>query len=56
MQQPYLIGEYAIDLLKDHFQNKEVAKKIQLKILAISSKNINEKLQSIKKYSLGLKK
>ena len=54
MQQPYLMGEKAVYAMDMHLNGNEVDKDIQLPILAISSKNISQKLQTIKKYVLGI--
>lgn len=54
MQQPYLMGEKAVESLYDHFSGKEVQKQQQLEILAISGENIEEKLPIIKRNVLGM--
>ena len=54
MQQPYLMGETAVDTLDQHLKGDTVAKHIQLSILAISTANIKEKLPLIKRNVLGL--
>lgn len=54
MQQPYLMGTKAIELLERHFQGKIVSKNIELPILAISKENITEKLPVIKRNVLGI--
>jgi ribose transport system substrate-binding protein len=54
MQQPYIFGEKAIQLLNDLFNNKTVQKHIQLSILAISKENIEENRTIIKRNVLGI--
>jgi ribose transport system substrate-binding protein len=54
MQQPYLMGQKAVESLVEHIDGKKVAKQQQLEVLAISSKNIEEKLPIIKKNVLGI--
>lgn len=54
MQQPYLMGQKAVESLIEHLEGKTVAKKQHLEVLAISSKNIEEKLPIIKKNVLGI--
>ncbi len=54
MQQPYYMGEKAVESLHRHLQGKEVEKNQQLPILAISAKNINEKLPVIRRNVLGM--
>lgn len=53
MQQPFLMGEKAVEVLTDHFKGKDVKKKIMLSILAIDKANIEEKLPIIKRNVLG---
>jgi len=55
MQQPYLMGEKAVDSLIDYLDGKKVEKNIQLEVLAISQKNIKEKIDIIKRNVLGQK-
>lgn len=54
MQQPYLMGQEAINAMHRYLNNKEVEKHIQLPILDISKNNIEQKLPLIKKNVLGL--
>lgn len=54
MQQPFLMGQEAIEVLHEHFKGNTVVKNIQLPILAISQENIKEKLSIIKRNVLGL--
>ncbi|MGM0624186.1 MAG: substrate-binding domain-containing protein [Campylobacterota bacterium] len=54
MQQPFLMGEKAIEIIDNHFDDKEVQKNIKLPILAISEKNIKQKLPTIKQNVLGI--
>ncbi len=54
MQQPFLMGEEAVNVLNQHFNNKEVTHNIQLPILAVSQDNIHSLLFTIQKNVLGL--
>ena len=54
MQQPYLMGYEAMIQLNNHLQGKKVAKNKELEILAISQKNIEKKLPTIKRNVLGI--
>jgi len=54
MQQPYLMGLHAVELLHDHLGGKPVEKHLQLPILAISADNIEHKLPMIKRNVLGI--
>lgn len=54
MQQPFLMGQEAIEVLHQHFNGQAVTRNIQLPILAISQENIKEKLSVIKRNVLGL--
>lgn len=54
MQQPFLMGEKAVESLDAHLNSLNVAKTQQLPILAISKENIKENLQIIKRNVLGL--
>jgi ribose transport system substrate-binding protein len=54
MQQPFLMGYKAAHALLQHLQGISVVKEQKLDILAISQKNINQKLPIIKKNVLGL--
>ena len=55
MQQPFLMGEKAVEQFHNFFNNKKVEKNIQLEILAISKENIDTKLKTIKRNVLGIK-
>lgn len=54
MQQPYLMGQKAVNSLDDFFNNKKVDKEQKLPILAISKDNIQENLPTIKLNVLGI--
>lgn len=54
MQQPYLMGEEAVNAMHKHLNNQKVQKNIQLPILAISAQNIEQKLPLIKRNVLGM--
>lgn len=54
MQQPFLMGEKAVEQLNNHLKGEKVEKNIQLEILAISKENINKKLKIIKRNVLGI--
>ncbi len=54
MQQPYLMGQYAVDSMHNHLNGKKVEKNIQLPILAVSSNNIQKMLPTIKRNVLGI--
>lgn len=54
MQQPFLMGEEAINILNQHFNGKKVHQNIQLPILAVSQENIKTLLPVIQKNVLGL--
>lgn len=54
MQQPFLMGETSVKTLNAHLQGKKVSKNIELPILAISKKNIENKLDLIKRNVLGI--
>ncbi|WP_404317054.1 substrate-binding domain-containing protein [Malaciobacter canalis] len=56
MQQPYLMGQKAVEQFDNYFNKKEVIKNIQMPILAISKDNIKEKLPLIKRNVLGIEK
>jgi len=56
MQQPYLMGQKAIEQFYNYFNNKEIIKNIQMPILAISKDNIKKKLPLIKRNVLGIEK
>ncbi len=55
MQQPYLMGSKAVEVLDDYLNKKEVKKEYKLPILAISKDNIQENLPKIKLNVLGIK-
>lgn len=54
MQQPYLMGETAVETMHQHLMGQEVEKNIKLPVLAISRENITEKLPTIKRNVLGI--
>ncbi|MBN2825296.1 MAG: substrate-binding domain-containing protein [Campylobacterales bacterium] len=54
MQQPYLMGQKAVDMMHRHFNNQKVTKEIQLNVLAISKENIQSMLPIIKRNVLGI--
>lgn len=54
MQQPYLMGQYAVDSMHNHINGKNVEKNLQLPILAISANNIQTMLPTIKRNVLGI--
>jgi ribose transport system substrate-binding protein len=56
MQQPYLMGQKAVETLNANFKGKKVEKNLQLPILAISQENIKKNLPVIKQNVLGLVK
>lgn len=56
MQQPHLMGETALIQLDSHLNGISVKKDLQLPILIISAKNIEEKLPIIKLNVLGIEK
>lgn len=53
MQQPFLIGESAIQAMDEHLHGKVVQKNIEFPILVIHKQNIQEQLPTIKRYVLG---
>jgi ribose transport system substrate-binding protein len=53
MQQPFMMGEKAVESLHQHLQGKQVKKKQELEILAISADNIKIKLSIINRNVLG---
>lgn len=55
MQQPYLMGEKAVQSMHKHLTGEAVNKNMQLPILIISKDNIEEKLPVIKRNVLGMK-
>ncbi len=54
MQQPFLMGEKAIEVLDAYFKEEAVTQNIQLPILAISQDNIDSQLYIIQRNVLGL--
>lgn len=54
MQQPFLMGEKAVQVMDKHLNGKVVKKNLQLPILAISTENIAKKLPVIKRNVLGI--
>ena len=55
MQQPFLMGEKAVEKFYNHFNNIKIEKNIKLEILAVSKENIDTKLKTIKQNVLGIK-
>lgn len=56
MQQPYLMGQKAVQVMHDHLSGKPVEKNIQLPVLAITNENIGKQLSLIRKNVLGIEK
>lgn len=54
MQQPFLMGEKAVDAMDAHLKGKPVAKEQLLPILAVSTDNIAEMLPVIRRNVLGM--
>ena len=54
MQQPYLMGQEAVNAMDRHLNGNQVQKNQQLPILAISADNIEKKLPTIKRNVLGI--
>jgi ribose transport system substrate-binding protein len=54
MQQPFLMGEKAVESMHLHLQGKAVQKQQQLEVLVIDEQNIEEKLPVIKRNVLGI--
>lgn len=54
MQQPFLIGEEAINTLDAHRHNQPVVKSRQLPVLAVSTETIAQQLPTIERNVLGL--
>jgi ribose transport system substrate-binding protein len=54
MQQPYLMGEKAVESLDGHLHGKKIQKQQRLEVLPISTENIKEKLPLIKRNVLGI--
>lgn len=55
MQQPYLMGEKAVETISSFLNGKKVEKNIIIDILSISKNNIKEKYPKIEKNVLGIK-
>ncbi len=56
MQQPFLMGEKAVEQIDNYLNNRDVDKNIQLDILAISKENIKNELKIIYRNVLGIQK
>ena len=54
MQQPYLMGQKAVEAMDNHLNGIKVEKNQQLEVLAISKENIMQKLTIIKRNVLGI--
>lgn len=54
MQQPYLMGEKAVDAMHLHQQGLSVEREKRVPVLAVSAENIAEKLPLIRRNVLGL--
>ncbi|MEA3288896.1 MAG: substrate-binding domain-containing protein [Campylobacterota bacterium] len=54
MQQPFLMGEKAVEMMDAHINGQKVEKNIQLEVLAVSTDNIKSKLPIIKRNVLGI--
>jgi len=54
MQQPYLMGEKAVQLMDRHLNGKKVERDLMLPILVVSAENITRKLPVIKRNVLGV--
>ncbi len=54
MQQPYLMGQKALELLHLHFDKQTLPKEVKLNVLAISKENIKTMLPTIKRNVLGI--
>ena len=54
MQQPYLMGQEAVNAMDKYLSGKEVQKNIQLPILSISAENIIKNLPTIQRNVLGI--
>lgn len=53
MQQPFLMGEKAVETMDAHLQGKRVQKTQQLPVLAVSGENLEELLPTIRRNVLG---
>lgn len=56
MQQPYLMGEKAMEAMHRHLSGEEVPAQVSVPILSVSSSNIREMLPMIKRNVLGIGK
>jgi len=56
MQQPFLMGEKAVEQIDRYLNGLKIAKEIKVDVLAISKENIDEKISIIKRNVLGLNK
>ena len=54
MQQPFLMGEKAVETMDSYLKGKTVVKNQQLPVLAISKENIKAKLPTIRRNVLGI--
>ena len=54
MQQPFLMGERAVDALNAHLRGREVPHHVLLPVLAISKENIDDQRELIRRNVLGL--
>ena len=54
MQQPFLMGERAVESMHRHLQGQDVDKHQKLPVLAISTDNISQELPTIKRNVLGV--
>jgi len=54
MQQPFFMGEKAVESLISHINGKKVQKNQQLEVLAVSTDNIEKNLPLIKRNVLGI--
>ncbi len=55
MQQPFLMGEIAVETMDAHLQDRDVEKEKQIAVLPVSNKNLNQLLPIIKRNVLGQK-
>ena len=54
MQQPFLMGETAVETMDRYLKGVPVEKNVKLPVLAISAENINQMLPTIRRNVLGL--
>jgi ribose transport system substrate-binding protein len=54
MQQPFLMGEKAVEIMDQHFHGEAVPNMIQMPILAVSTENISSNKTLIQRNVLGL--